>query len=203
VVAIEDADWLVAGLGNPGPGYVCTRHNVGFAVVERLAADGSAGFSSGAHESQLALITLSSVSVLLLKPQTFMNRSGAAVVAWLARLGLPPARLVVVHDDLDLPVGRLRIVTAAGAGGHRGVGSIQETLGTADFARIRIGIGRPEAGEDAVDHVLTAVAPEEATVLADAVVRAAAAVRSLIVEGPAPAMNRFNVHPRSGSDPAA
>jgi PTH1 family peptidyl-tRNA hydrolase len=200
---IEDADWLVAGLGNPGPVYVRTRHNVGFAVVERLAAGGSAAFAPGAYESQVALVTWSSVSVLLLKPETFMNRSGAAVAAWLTRLGLPPARLVVVHDDLDLPVGWLRIVAAAGAGGHRGVGSIQETLGTADFPRVRIGIGRPEAGEDAVDRVLADFAPEEAAALTDAVARAVDAVRSLILEGPAPAMNRFNVRPRSGTDPAA
>jgi peptidyl-tRNA hydrolase, PTH1 family len=203
VAGIEDAHWLVAGLGNPGPAYVRTRHNVGFAVVERLAADASAGFVSGPCETQLALVFLSSVPVLLLKPQTFMNRSGAAVAGWLSRLGLPPARLIVVHDDLDLPVGRLRIVTSAGAGGHRGVDSIQERLGTVDFARIRVGIGRPDAGEGAADRVLADVAPDESPVLADAVARAAKAVRSLILEGPGPAMNRYNVRPRSVTDPSA
>jgi PTH1 family peptidyl-tRNA hydrolase len=202
VAAFDDAHWLVAGLGNPGSAYARTRHNVGFAVVDRLAADGSAGFSPGMCESQVAPVRLSSTPVLLLKPQTFMNRSGGAVAGWLSRLGLPPARLLVVHDDLDLPVGRLRIVTAAGAGGHRGVRSIQETLGTAEFPRIRIGIGRPEAGEDAVDRVLTDVAPGEAALLADAVARAADAVRCLILEGAVPAMNRYNVRPRSGSHPA-
>jgi len=200
VAAIGDAHWLVAGLGNPGPAYVRTRHNVGFAVVERLAAVAAAGFVSGPFESQLTLVSLSSVPVLLLKPQTFMNRSGAAVAGWLARLGLPSARMIVVHDDLDLPVGRLRIVTAAGPGGHRGVGSIQESLGTADFARIRVGIGRPETGEDAAGRVLADVAPEESAVLADAVARAADAVRSLILEGPEPAMNRYNARPRSATD---
>ena len=203
MAAIGDAHWLVAGLGNPGPAYVRTRHNVGFAVVERLAAAAAAGFVSGPFETQLTLVSLSSVPVLLLKPQTFMNRSGAAVAGWLSRLGLPPARLIVVHDDLDLPVGRLRIVTAAGPGGHRGVGSIQERLGTADFARIRVGIGRPETGEDAAGRVLADVAPEESAVLADAVARAAEAVRSLILEGPGPAMNRYNVRPRPAADPPA
>ena len=200
MAAIGDAHWLVAGLGNPGPAYARTRHNVGFAVVERLAAVAAAGFVPGPFETQLAPVSLSSVPVLLLKPQTFMNRSGEAVAGWLARLGLAPARLIVVHDDLDLPVGRLRIVTAAGPGGHRGVGSIQERLGTTDFARIRVGIGRPEIGEDAAGRVLADVAQEESAILADVVVRAADAVRSLILEGPGLAMNRYNARPRSATD---
>ncbi len=200
MAAIEDARWLVAGLGNPGSAYARTRHNVGFAVVERLASDAAARFAPGPCDAQLAAISVASVPVLLLKPQTFMNRSGAAVAGWLARLGLPPARLIVVHDDLDLPVGRLRVVAAAGPGGHRGVGSIQETLGTAEFARVRIGIGRPEAGEDPAGRVLTEAAPNEAAELTDAVARACEAVRSLILEGPGPAMNRHNVRPRSATE---
>ena len=161
----------MAGLGNPRHEYAQTRHNVGFAVVERLATADSAAFVEAARESQMARIHVGSVPVALLKPQTFMNRSGTAVAAWLSRLDLTPAALVVVHDDLDLPVGRLRIVASAGAGGHRGVVSIQEALGTADFARVRLGIGRPEAGEEARERVLAEVSAEEATVLADAVAR--------------------------------
>jgi PTH1 family peptidyl-tRNA hydrolase len=199
VVAIGDAAWLVAGLGNPGPVYAGTRHNVGYAVVERLATDGAVGFTPGAHEAQVALIRVTSAAVLLLKPQTFMNRSGRAVSEWLSQLGLPPARLVVVHDDLDLPVGRLRIVVSAGSGGHRGVRSIQETLGTTEFGRVRIGIGRPEAGTNAADRVLADVPPDERSVLLHAVTNAAGAVRSLIAEGPARAMNRYNVRPRPDS----
>ena len=202
MAAIGETHWLVAGLGNPGPAYVRTRHNVGFAVVERLAAAAAAGFAPGPCEAQLAAISVSSVPVLLLKPQTFMNRSGAAVAGWLARLGLPPARLIVVHDDLDLPVGRLRVVASAGPGGHRGVASIQEALGSLEFPRVRVGIGRPETGEDAAGRVLDQVPPEDSAVLAEAVRRAADAVRSVILDGPGPAMNRYNVRPRATTDAA-
>ena len=203
MAAIEDAHWLVAGLGNPGPAYAYTRHNVGFAAVERLAAAAAVRFSPGPCEAQVAQVSLAAVPVALIKPQTFMNRSGVAVAGWLARLGLPPARLVVVHDELDLPVGRLRVVASAGPGGHRGVASIRDCLGTTEFGRVRVGIGRPEIGEDAVERVLAEVAPDESAVLADAVVRAADAVRCLILEGPGPAMNRYNVRPRPATDAAA
>ncbi len=201
MAALEEASWLVAGLGNPGPGYAHTRHNVGFGVVERLATGTAVGFASGPYESQAALIRVSGVPVLLMKPQAFMNRSGASVAGWLTRLGLPATRLVVVHDDLDLALGRLRVVEAAGAGGHRGVRSIQEALGTIEFPRVRIGIGRPEAGEDATDRVLADFTPEESSVLDRAVARGVEAVRSVVLEGPARAMNRYNVWPTSESDP--
>jgi len=202
-VAIEDAHWLVAGLGNPGPAYAHTRHNVGFAAVERLAAAAAARFRPGPCEAQVAQVSLAAVPVALIKPQTFMNRSGVAVAGWLARLGLPPARLVVVHDDLDLPVGRLRVVASAGPGGHRGVASIRDCLGTTEFGRVRVGIGRPEIGEDSAERVLAEVAPDELAALVDAVARAADAVRCLILEGPGPAMNRYNVRPRPATDAAA
>lgn len=201
MAGIGEAHWLVAGLGNPGSDYVRTRHNLGFTVVERLAEEGSATFARGAWDSEVSSIRLSAVPVLLIKPQTFMNRSGAAVAAWLERFGLPPTRLVVVHDELDLPLGRLRIAVAAGAGGHRGVRSIQDTLGTTDFLRVRLGIGRPDAGEAAADRVLADVAPEEIPTIAAMVARAVEAVRSLILEGTVRAMNRYNA--RVGpSDPA-
>jgi PTH1 family peptidyl-tRNA hydrolase len=192
VDAVWQARWLVVGLGNPGPDYRETRHNLGFGVVERLAAQDRARFASEDFQCEVALIRISAVPILLLKPQTFMNRSGVAVSGWLGRLGLVPADLVVVHDDLDLPLGRIRIVARAGPGGHRGVLSIQEQLGTRDFARLRIGIGRPEAGEAAVDRVLGAFADGEAPLVAEVVDRCAAAVRCLILEGVSQSMNRYN-----------
>ena len=193
MAGIGEAHWLVAGLGNPGSDYIRTRHNLGFAVVERLAEDGAARFARGAWDSEVSGIRLSAVPVVLIKPQTYMNRSGAAVAAWLQRVGLPPTRLVVVHDELDLPLGRLRIAVGAGAGGHRGVRSIQDTLGTTEFPRVRLGIGRPDAGEAAGDRVLADFGPEEVPAIAAMVARAVEAVRSLILEGAARAMNRYNV----------
>jgi peptidyl-tRNA hydrolase, PTH1 family len=192
VEAIEQARWLVVGLGNPGPEYVETRHNLGFAVVERLAAEAGGVFVSRGFQCEVCLVRLAATPVLLLKPQTFMNRSGAAVFDWIERLGLLPANLVVAHDDLDLPLGRIRIGAGAGPGGHRGVLSIQEWLGTREFARLRIGIGRPESGDAAADHVLAVFRKDEALLVAEVVDRCAAALCCLVQEGVAVAMTRYN-----------
>jgi len=186
-----EAAWLVAGLGNPGPEYAATRHNVGFMVLERLAGPRGA-FRRARHDVEIASVQLSGAAVALLKPQAFMNLSGPGVGAWLEALGLAPERLVVVHDDLDLPLGRLRVSARAGAGGHRGVASIQEALGTTEFPRLRVGIGRPSEGSEAVEHVLAAFAAEELPTLALVLADAAEAVRVLIRQGLGPAMNRYN-----------
>jgi PTH1 family peptidyl-tRNA hydrolase len=192
VEVIEQARWLVVGLGNPGPEYVETRHNLGFAVVERLAAEAGGVFASRGFQCEVSLIRVAATLALLLKPQTFMNRSGAAVSDWIERLGLSPADLVVAHDDLDLPLGRIRIGAGAGPGGHRGVLSIQEWLGTREFARLRIGIGRPESGEAAADRVLAVFRRDEAPLVAEVVDRCAAALCCLVREGVATAMTRYN-----------
>ncbi|MFB3816959.1 MAG: aminoacyl-tRNA hydrolase [Candidatus Methylomirabilales bacterium] len=206
MAGLPKADWLVAGLGNPGPEYAGTRHNVGFAVVEGLAGAARAAFSSGPRRSRVALARLGGASVLLVEPLAFMNLSGEPVGACLAALGLPPDRLLVVHDDLDLPLGRLKVVAEAGAAGHRGVASIQEAIGTAAFPRVRVGIGRPGEAQDAAEHVLSAFTEAEGPLVAEAVARAADAVRSVILQGPAAAMNRFNTRAarsldRSGESP--
>lgn len=193
MAAILEARQLVVGLGNPGSRYAGTRHNVGFVVVERLAVEAGARFSASRFQADAATAELSGIPTTLLKPQTFMNRSGLAVAAWLDALRLPASHLVVVHDDLDLPLGRLRVVGSAGPGGHRGVASIQETLGTQAFARVRVGIGRPGEDEDAVERVLEEFAPEELPIVAEMVERAASAVRTLIASGLAAAMDRYNV----------
>lgn len=200
---IRQAHWLVAGLGNPGPGYRGTRHNAGFRVVERLAAEGQARFTPDAYQGEAARADLAGASILLLKPQAFMNLSGPCVARWLSALALPPDRLVVVHDDLDLPLGRLRLTAGSGPGGHRGVASIQTALGTRDFPRLRVGIGRPGLDEDAADRVLGEFRPEEQPLFDETVARAAAAVQSLVRDGLAAAMNRYNVRgmPEAGTAP--
>jgi PTH1 family peptidyl-tRNA hydrolase len=192
----------VVGLGNPGPEYARTRHNVGFIVVERLADAVGAKFSASRFEAEATAIQVAGTPVTLLRPQTFMNRSGLAVRAWLEALGLPASQLIVVHDDLDLPLGRLRVVGSAGPGGHRGVASIQEALGRQDFPRVRMGIGRPSQGEDAIDRVLEEFAPEELPIAEEMVRQAASAVQVLLAFGLVAAMDQYNVRaPLSGASP--
>lgn len=188
--------WLVVGLGNPGPEYEGTRHNLGFRVVDELAARAGAGLTRRRSEVLYASVRISRQPVTLLKPLGYMNRSGEAVQAWLQALGLGPDRLVVVHDDLDLPLGRLRIVPGGRSAGHRGVQSIQDRLGTQAFARVRMGIGRPPEAEGAVSHVLAPFIEVEAAEAATVSARAADAVETLLAEGLAVARNRFNARPR-------
>ncbi|MBI4537031.1 MAG: aminoacyl-tRNA hydrolase [candidate division NC10 bacterium] len=196
------AAWLVAGLGNPGPGYRETRHNIGFGVADRLAADGGARFRPLRHGVQGVRLDLGGTLVVVVKPQTFMNACGPAVAAWLTGLELPADRLVVLHDDLDLALGRLRVVAGGGAGGHRGVISIQSALGLEAVSRVRIGIGRPPAGVEAADFVLQAFRPEEQPEIAAAMARAAEAVRQIVIGGLVPAMNRYNAPLRPGGEAA-
>lgn len=202
MAAIRGTAALVVGLGNPGPEYARTRHNVGFAVVDRLAAEAGGRFEPGRLQAEAAVVEMSGIPITLLKPQTFMNKSGLAVAAWCDALQLPISRLVVVHDDLDLPLGRLRVVGEAGPGGHRGVASIQESLGTQAIPRVRLGIGRPREGEDATERVLEEFAPAELPLVEEMVGRAASAVRTLLSAGLTAAMDRYNVRaPASEASP--
>ena len=192
---------LVVGLGNPGPSYARTRHNVGFWVVDRLAERNRLRFGERDYRSQVARGSIRGERCVLLKPQTYMNLSGEAVGRARRALRIEPVEILVVYDDLDLPAGRLRIRDAGGAGGHHGVESLIESLGGKGFPRIRIGIGRP-AG-DPVDFLTDdPVTPEEAAVFEPAVDRAAEAVETWLTEGIATAMNRFNGTP-PGDRPAS
>lgn len=184
---------LVVGLGNPGPEYASTRHNVGFMVVDRLARDLSLSWRQAPYPGLEARGGVDGRRLVLLKPMTFMNLSGGAVAAAARRHGAGPAEICVVYDDLDLPPGALRIRGGGGgAGGHRGVLSIIEALGSRDFLRVRVGIGRPLPGRDAARHVLSPFPEREWEAVAPAVERAAEAVLAVLREGPERAMNRFN-----------
>ena len=182
---------LIVGLGNPGRTYVGTRHNVGFWVVEALA-DG-AGLKFRRHsEASLTQGQVAGRAATLVKPQAFMNQSGPVVAALVDDLALDLSDVIVVHDDLDLDPGRLRIKFRGGPGGHNGVLSIINALGSDRFARLKIGVGRPPEGEDPAAYVLSPVPRRERLVFDDAVQRAVDALECWIAEGALVAMNRFN-----------
>ena len=139
--------FLVTGLGNPGAAYEKTRHNVGFMLADWLAELQGAVFSADKHQGVSTAIRIGGKKIYLLKPQTFMNRSGRSVASFMRYFNLHPAKLLVVHDDIDMHPGRIKLVEGGGTGGHNGIRSIVGELGTNDFFRLKIGIGRPGFGE--------------------------------------------------------
>ena len=179
--------FLVVGLGNPGRRYANTRHNAGFLVLDRLAAAEGIAF----REKGEALLAEWGRGWLM-KPLTYMNLSGRAVAPFVRRKGIPLERLLVVHDDMDLPLGRIRLKHGGSSGGQKGVASIIEALGEDGFDRLRIGIGRPPAGVDPVDWVLSPFAPDERAVLERVLEAATEAVRVWEKEGLKSAQSRFN-----------
>ena len=186
---------LIVGLGNPGTEYAATRHNLGYRVVDALAERWRLPLSRRSLESRWGQGGVREDRVVLAQPTTYMNLSGRAVARLLRYFKLTPEFLVVVHDDLDVPPGRLKIVTRGGPGGHRGVLSVMAALDTDEFLRVKLGIGRPPPYLSAEDYVLTPFSPEEAGTIPDLVDRAALAVETLITEGVAEAQNRFHGDP--------
>ncbi len=194
------ADWeatdspvLIVGLGNPGSEYASHRHNIGFRVVQALAE--AHGLTFARRKSAKARVAEGRVGcrqVLLAKPQTFMNLSGKTVGRLSRAHEIPSERILVIFDDLDLPLGRLRLRPEGGSGGHRGMRSIIETLGTQAFPRLRVGIDRPPGSMDPADYVLEPFGEEEAALAGEAVERAVAAVECWLSEGIVAAMDRFN-----------
>jgi peptidyl-tRNA hydrolase, PTH1 family len=187
---------LVVGLGNPGERYRRTRHNVGFMVVDALAARAAGGVRFGApNSSQEAVVApahLGGEDVLLAKPLTFMNRSGVAVERLLAQHAITPADIVVLVDDVALDLGMLRVRERGSHGGQNGLRSLIEVLGTEEFVRVRLGIGRGDLTGDLADYVLADFPSDEVLVVQELVGAAADAVECLIREGVPAAMNRFN-----------
>jgi PTH1 family peptidyl-tRNA hydrolase len=182
---------FIVGLGNPGPTYARNRHNIGFQLVDALARANGLALSRRQGHARVGQGQIAGRQTLLAKPQTFMNLSGDAVSALMRFYKVTPADLLVAYDDLDLPLGKVRLRGAGGSGGHKGMKSIIERIGTEDFARLRIGIGRPAYG-DAVDHVLQDFSAAEAGEIAVALDRAAQAAVVWLTEGIDAAMNRFN-----------
>ena len=181
---------LVVGLGNPGPEYADTRHNVGFHVVELLAARAGGGrFSRHRSNSDVFEGRLAGRRVVLAKPRTYMNVSGGPVAGLVRYYG---GELVVVHDDLDLGFGVVRLKQGGGEGGHNGLRSISTSLGTKDYLRVRFGIGRPPGRQDPADYVLKRWSAAERKELDVSVELAADAIEALAVEGLEPAQNRFH-----------
>jgi PTH1 family peptidyl-tRNA hydrolase len=186
---------FVAGLGNPGRRYEGTRHNLGFLIIDQIARQQQISVTKKLCDSLVGEWSRDGEPILLVKPQTYMNRSGAAVQCLLDRFGGNAQDLVVIHDDLDLAFGRLRIRPGGGAGGHRGILSIVENLAGGPFYRVRVGIGRPPVGVEPVDFVLEPFASEEVDQLEPVVSRGAEAVLCLLREGGQRAMEQFNRAP--------
>ncbi len=183
---------LIVGLGNPGPQYAWTRHNLGFLVVAALSEDWGIPLKSHKLEAVWGQGRVGAETVVLAQPTTYMNLSGRAVLKLLNYWRLPSSDLIVVHDDLDVPPGRVKLVWDGGAGGHRGVLSVMNALGSAEFYRVKMGIGRPPPEMAAEDFVLLPLQPEELEEVAGLVDLAAQAVKTLVTEGLAAAQNRFH-----------
>ncbi len=184
------ASYLIVGLGNPGPEYAGTRHNAGFEVCNHLAQrrrDWRRRREARTWHGEVAGVT-----VTLLQPRTYVNASGPAVARALTSAGLSPDRLVVVQDDLDLAFARVRVRDGGTSGGHRGIESILQAVGGADFLRVKVGIGRPPPGMDPAQYVLERFAASEREAIDDAFDRAANAVRALLTRPPAEVMQEVN-----------
>ena len=182
---------ILVGLGNPGAAYEGTRHNIGFRVVDRLAQENQISLSQKRFKARFGKGSIRSREVVLVKPLTFMNLSGQAVREVLAFYKGALGDLVVIHDDLDLAFGVLRIKRWGGDGGHQGIRSIIDSLGGNSFLRLKMGIGRPPEGLDPADYVLSRFEGSEDRSLEEVVSRAAACVSVMILEGIEAAMNRY------------
>ncbi len=191
---------LIVGLGNPGRGYANNRHNVGSVCVNHFARTQDIRFDKKQCKARIGLGEVAGSEVLLAKPQTYMNRSGQSVSLLVKKFNISPDNLLVIHDDLDLPLGKIRIRQGGSAGGHKGVGSIITELGSQDFIRIRVGIGRPVKNEgftefsedEIINYVLSDFTPDEKQAITRVIPRVSEAILCLLTEGLVAAMNKYN-----------
>jgi len=183
---------LIVGLGNPGARYERNRHNAGYMVIDELARDLQTGSWSTRCQSRVCAATIAAEQVVLAKPLTFMNASGRAVQLLLAEFPVDPKGLIVVLDDLNLPLGKIRIRERGSAGGHLGLESVVQTLCSDEIIRVRLGIGEENMPEDRADFVLSDFPPDSTAKLAEMTARAAQAVKMMITDGVSRAMSVFN-----------
>jgi PTH1 family peptidyl-tRNA hydrolase len=191
-MAADNGPWLVVGLGNPGPGYAATRHNAGFMVADLLAERMGGRFKAHRGQADVVEGRIAGVRVVVAKPKSYMNLSGGPTAAVMGFFKVPVERIVVVHDELDLPFGALRLKRGGGDNGHNGLKSITKSLGTREYLRVRFGIGRPPGRQDPADFVLKAFSSTEAKELPIHVDRAADAVEALLTEPLEKAQNQFH-----------
>lgn len=189
---MPDERHLVVGLGNPGPRYAATRHNAGFFVVDLLAERLGGRFKAHRGNADVLETRLAGLPVVLAKPRSFMNESGGPVVAVSRFYKIPVEQITVVHDELDLPFGTLRLKRGGGEGGHNGVRSVASALDSKEFARVRFGVGRPPGRQDPADYVLREFSSAERKELAFLVDRAADAVEAILADGLPAAQNEYN-----------
>jgi PTH1 family peptidyl-tRNA hydrolase len=183
---------LIVGLGNPGKEYSGSRHNLGFRCINHLAKAHGIGIDKRQCQAQLGVGRIAGVQVVLGKPRTYMNLSGKSVHMMMDRFKAKREDIVVIHDDLDLALGKIRFYANGGPGGHKGVESIIAALGSRDFIRVRVGVGRPPPGMDPVDFVLLDFSPTERPLVEEAIAKVGEAVPFLLKEGLAAAMNKHN-----------
>jgi len=188
---------LVVGLGNPGSEYASTKHNLGYLAVDEIGKRVGIDLKKKKFNGVFGEGSLNNDKLLLLKPETYMNRSGESVSSAVNFYHIPTKNIIVVHDELDLPTGTVRIKAGGGSAGHKGVVSIIGELGSGDFVRIRIGIGKPRSKSSTVSHVLSQFKKEENELVQESVLRAADAVLEIIRHGLRKAMNKFNVRPEN------
>lgn len=183
---------MIVGLGNPGKKYTNTRHNAGFLAIDRLANDLNATFKKSGALSRIAHAFINGFPVILLKPQTFMNNSGLAVAQSLNYYKIDLSNLLIVVDDINLPLGKIRLRAQGSAGGHNGLKSIIQHLKTQDFARLRLGIGRENERVDMVDFVLSTFSKSEMAIVEQMLDEAVQAIKSFVLDGIDITMTRFN-----------
>jgi peptidyl-tRNA hydrolase, PTH1 family len=189
---MEKEFYLIAGFGNPGREYRNTRHNVGFRLIDSVVSEFNTKLTKVQFKAMTGTIELDNARIILAKPQTFMNLSGQAVAALMRFYKIPLDKVLVAHDDIDLPLGTIRIRPGGGSGGQKGLASTIEKLGTQDFPRMRIGIGRPSGSQEAAGYVLQEFSNSDEKVLQDVLPQAVEAIKVFVADGLEAAMTRYN-----------